>query len=122
MTKVLWGSLLFDATHALTESHLHFKQFAPDRGHKVEDTILGSRKLYVINEQGKQDEVRKYSSEIHNLCDTNSEKQKWINMWICNVGKVATFELWSVFSDTSEDVFCLAFNEISQSGQVQISS
>lgn len=117
VTEVLWVSLLFDVTHSLTESHLHFKQFAPDRCHKVEDTILGSRKLHIINEQGKQDEVRKHSGEIHNLRDTNREKQKRINVWVCCEGGVAAVEpLRPVFSDTSEEDFCFASKEISQYG------
>lgn len=71
-------------------SHLNFKQFAPDRCQKVQDTLLGSRKLHIINEQGKQDEVRKYGSEIYNLCDTISGKQKLVDMWFGCVVDVAT--------------------------------
>lgn len=60
------------------ESHLHFKQFTPNRCHKVDDTILGSRKLHIVNEQAKQDEVWKQGCEIHNLCGTRREKQNFI--------------------------------------------
>lgn len=70
-------------THSLTESHLHFKQFAPDRCHKVQDPVLGSREPHSVNEQGKEDEVRKYGSEVHNLCDANHEKQKLISELFC---------------------------------------
>ena len=64
------------------ESHLHFEQFAPDGRHKVEDAVLSSRELHIVDEQGEQDEVRKCSGEIHNLCDTNSEEQELINtLW-----------------------------------------
>lgn len=56
-------------TILLAESHLYFKQIAPNRRHKVEDAIFGTGKLYVINEQSKQEDIRRQSGEIHNLKD-----------------------------------------------------
>lgn len=51
------------------ESHLYFKQFAPNRRDKVEDAVFGTGKLCVINEQSKQEDIRSQSGEIHNLKD-----------------------------------------------------
>lgn len=56
----------FSVIH-LIKSYLHFEQFAPDRGHEEKDTVHSSRQLHIINEQSKQDDVRKQSREIHNL-------------------------------------------------------
>ena len=72
-------------THSLTESHLHFKQFVPDGCHKVEDAVLGSRELHIVNEQGKQNEVRENSGEIHDLWDTNRKKQTLMDVLVCVV-------------------------------------
>lgn len=51
-------------------SHLHFKEFVPDWGHKIQDAVWGSRKLHIIDEQSQQDEVGKYCCEVHNLQNT----------------------------------------------------
>ncbi|TNN51195.1 hypothetical protein EYF80_038613 [Liparis tanakae] len=56
---------------------------------RVQDRVLAfaefgaqanTRKLHIVDEQGKQDEVREYGSEIHNLCDPEREKQELINV------------------------------------------
>lgn len=52
------------------QSHLHFKEFVPDWGHKIQDAIWGSRKLHIIDEQSQQDEVGKYCCEVNNLQST----------------------------------------------------
>lgn len=52
------------------QSHLHFKEFVPDWGHKIQDAIWGSRKLHIIDEQSQQDDVGKYCCEVNNLQDT----------------------------------------------------
>lgn len=64
---------------------------------KIEDTILCSRKMHIINEQSKRKEVRKYSSEIHNLCDIVVKSRNWpvFVVW----GEVTTTELRWTFSE-----------------------
>lgn len=64
MCAVEKGPMLF------LQSHLHFKEFVPDWGHKIQDATWGSRKLHIIDEQGQQDDIGKYCCKVNNLQNT----------------------------------------------------